>query len=135
MNREREKIISSLFRQYKAHKKELAQDYNIPAPSGISYDKIKVKGDTSRNVPYEQTVEYISKREELFKKVVIVEEVLNWFKLEGHGRERFVRMFLIDGCSWIKTEMECHIGQGTLFRWRKEVFEKAEIVGQWISFF
>ena len=134
MNREREKIISNMFRQYKANKKELVQDYNIPAPSGISYDKIKVKGDTSRNVPYEQTIDYISKREELFKKVFIVEEVLNWFKLEGHGRERVVRMFLIDGCSWVKTEMECHIGHDTLARWRREVLDKADTIAKWINF-
>lgn len=135
MNKEREKIISSLFRQYKANKKELAQDYNIPAPSGISYDKIKVKGDTFRNVPYEQTVEYISKREELYKKVFIVEEVLNWFKLEGHGRERFIKIFLMDGNSWVKTEMDCHIAHATLVSWRREVLEKAEIVAKWFDFF
>lgn len=40
MNREREKVLHSIFIQYKSNKKELAQDYNIPAPSGIAYDKI-----------------------------------------------------------------------------------------------
>ena len=135
MNREREKIIAGLFRQYKANKKELAQDYNIPAPSGISYDRIKVQGDNSRNLPYEQTVEYISKREELFKKVFIVEEVLRWFDLEGHGRERFIRILLINSNSWVKTEMDCHISHGTLVMWRREVLEKAETVAKWVNFF
>lgn len=135
MNREREKMISSLFRQYKTNKKELAQDYNIPVPSGVSYDKIKIKGDPSKNTSYEMTVEYISKREDLFKKVFIVEEVLNWFKLEGHGRDRFIRLLFIDGCSWVKTEMECHIARGTLFLWRREVLEKAEMVAKWVNFF
>ena len=135
MNKEREKAIEQLFRRYKTNKRELAQDYNIPTPSGIAYDKIKVQADNSRNAQYEQTVEYISKREELFKRVFIVEEVLNWFRLEGHGRERFVKIFLIDGNSWIKTEMECHIAHGTLVLWRREVLEKAETVAKWINYF
>ena len=100
MNKEREKLLSIVFHQYKLNKKELSQDYNIPTPSGIAYDKIRVKGDLSKNVPLEMTVEYISKREELFKKVFIVEEVLNWFKLEGNGRERFIQLFFINGASW-----------------------------------
>ena len=135
MNKEREKAIEQLFRRYKANKKELAQDYNIPTPSGIAYDKIKVQADNSRNAQYEQTVEYISKREELFKRVFIVEEVLNWFRLEGHGRERFIKTLLIDGRSWTKTEMDCGLSRDTIARWRREVFEKAEIVGKWVNYF
>lgn len=135
MARQREKVIASLFRQYKQNKKELAQDYNIPAPSGISYDKIKVTTDNSKNVIYETTVKYISERESLFKKVFIVEETLNWFKLEGHGRERFIKLLLIDGCSWVKTEMLCHISRTTLARWREEVLQKAETVAKWVNFF
>ena len=135
MNREREKILHSIFIQYKSNKKELAQDYNIPAPSGIAYDKIRVKGDLSKNVPYEMTVEYISKREELFKKVFIVEEVLNWFKLEGHGRDRFIQCFFINGCSWTKAEIMCNISSSTVALWRREVLEKAEIVAKWVNFF
>ena len=94
-----------------------------------------MQGDNSRNLPYEQTVEYISKREELFKKVFIVEEVLRWFDLEGHGRERFIRILLINSNSWVKTEMDCHISHGTLVMWRREVLEKAETVAKWVNFF
>lgn len=135
MNREREKIIASVFRQYKTNKKELAQDYNIPVPSGVDYGKIKVKGDISKNVQLDMTVEYISKREELFKKVFIVEETLRWFELEGHGRERFIRSLLIDSSSWVKTELDCHIAHATIVRWRIEALEKAEMIAKWINFF
>lgn len=135
MKREREKAIESLFRDYKANKKELQEDCNIPVPSGIDYSKIKVQQDLSRNGVYERTVEYISKREEIFKKVFIVEEVLNWFRLEGHGRERFIKVFFIDGYSWVKTEMECLVVRDTLARWRRDVLDKAEMVGKWINFF
>lgn len=135
MNREREKQIESIFRNYKRNKKELAQDYNIPVPSGVSYDKVSVQNGSNRNPVEEMTVEYISKREDLSKKVFIVDEVLTWFRLEGHGRDRFVRIFLIEGSSWVKTSVECHICRNTLFSWRREVLEKAETVAKWINFF
>ena len=135
MNRDREKAIVSLFKQYRANKRELSQDYNVPVPSGIAYDKIKVRGDLSKNVQLDMTVEYIAKRDELFTKVFIVEEVVNWFKLEGHGRERFIKVFLMDGCSWAKTERVCNIAESTLSLWRREVLEKAEIVAKWVDFF
>ena len=135
MTKEREKAIEQLFRRYKANKRELAQDYNIPVPSAVAYDKVKVQGDNSRNVQLEQTVEYISKRDELFKKVFIVEEVINWFRLEGHGRETFIKSFLIDGNSWIKTEIGCALSRDTIARWRREVFEKSEMVAKWVNYF
>lgn len=135
MDRKREKVLASLFRKYKANKKELAQGGKIPEPSGVSYDKIRVKGDLSKNVPYEMTVEYISRREELFKEVFIVEEVLNWFKLEGHGRDRFIQLYFIGGCSWTKAEIVCNISHSTLSIWRREVLEKSEIIAKWVNFF
>lgn len=135
MIRQREKMLAKLFRNYRQNKTELETDYNIPVPSGIAYDKIKVQADTSKNTTYESTISYISKREELFKKVFIVEEVLNWFKLEGHGRERFICMLMVDGCSWTKAEMQCHVSLSTLSRWREEVLEKAETVAKWVNFF
>lgn len=135
MNREKEKAIIGLFRNYKANKRKLAQDYNIPTPSGVAYDKIKVKGDLSKNVVLEQTVSYISEREELYKKVFIVDEVLTWYKMEGHGREKFIKLFFIENYSWIRTERVCNIAESTLASWRREVLEKAEMVAKWVNFF
>ena len=135
MTKQRERDIVNLFRGYKANKKELASNYNIPVPSGVRYDKITVKTDNSVNGVEKMTVEYISRREELFKKVFIVDEVLNWFRLEGHGRERFITLFLIDGNSWVKTERSCAVSRDTLARWRREVFEKTETVCKWIGYF
>jgi hypothetical protein len=135
MTKEREKKIVALFRNYKRNKKELSEHYNIPVPSGIAYDKIKVMTDKSRNGQEEMTLEYIIKREDLFKKVYIVDEVLNWFRLEGHGRDRFIKVFMIGGCSWIKAEMELHISNQTILRWRRDVLEKAEMVASWLKIF
>lgn len=131
MKKDKERALIALFRTYNKNKRELQEEY--PAISGIDYARIKVTPDNSRNGQEEKTIAYISKREELFKKVFIVEETLNWFRLEGHGRERFIKLFMIRGCSWVKAEMELHISEATLFRWRKEVLEKAEMVSDWLK--
>ena len=79
-------------------------------------------------------VAYSAKREELAKKIYIIEEVLNRFKLEGHGRDRFIKLFMIDGCSWVKAETKIHCSTHTLARWRKDVLEKAEMVAGWLDY-
>ena len=134
MTKQVERELVNIFRAYKDNKKELANDYSIPVPSGVRYDKIVIKTDNSVNGVEKMTVDYIARREELFKKVYIVDEVLRWFQLEGHGRERFIKLFMIDRCSWTKAEMDCCVSRGTLSYWRREVLEKAEMVAKWINF-
>lgn len=129
------KEIGKIFRSYKDNKKKLETDYKIPVPSGVRYDKISVKKDPSINSVEKMTVEYIAERERLFKEVFIVDEVLNYFKLEGHGRERFIYSFLINRCSWVKAEIDCHVSRTTLCYWRRDVFEKATTVASWINYF
>lgn len=135
MTRERAKQIERLFREYENNKKELAQDYNVPVPSGVCYDKICVQSDRFTNWTEEKYVKYAADREELCKKIFIVEETLFWFQLEGHGRERFIQTFLINGESWTATEIKCCLARGTLFYWKKEAIEKAETIGKIVGFF
>lgn len=133
LTKDRIREIERFFRSYKSNKRTLQNDYSIPVPSGIAYDKICVKKDASKNVTEFMTIEYISRREELFKKVWIVDETVRWFELEGHGRERFIKVFFINGNSWVKTEIECGMSRDTLGRWRREVLEKADIVCKWLG--
>ena len=136
MKKERERTIAAMFKGYAKNKKELEQDYNIPMPMGISYDKIAIQKNISVNGTEYRLIDYIAKREDLFKKVYIVDEVLRWFELEGHGRDCFIRNFLMrSDVSWVKAEMKCNVSVATLCRWRRDVFEKAETVAEWVNFF
>lgn len=135
MTKQVERELVNIFRSYKENKKELTNDSSIPVPSGVRYDKIAVKTDKSVNGVEKMTVDYIARREDLLKKVYIVDEVLRWFQLEGHGRERFIKSFLIDGNSWTKSEVECCVSRGALSYWRREVLEKAETVAMWVNYF
>lgn len=129
-----ERAIERLFRDYERNKQELENDYNFPTLFATSFDRIAVQTDKSKNRSEEIAVKYASRREELYKKVYIVDEVLRWFQLEGHGREKFIKYLLIEGNSWTATEMNCHISRCTLSWWRKEVFEKTKMVAQWFNY-
>ena len=135
MTKQVERELVEIFRSYKDNKKELTNEYSIPVPSGVRYDKIAVKTDKSVNGVEKMTVDYIARREDLFKKVYIVDEVLRWFQLEGHGRERFIQIYCINGSGWVKTCSECCVSEGTLSHWRREMLEKAEMVAKWINYF
>lgn len=128
MTRTREKEIEKLFRNYAVNKRLLNDRYSMPQAQAVQYDKIVIQTDKSTNPVEMSVINYIARREELLKKVSIVDEVLNWFRLEGHGRERFITLFLIEGNSWIKTERSCAVSRDTLARWRREAFEKTETV-------
>ena len=134
MKKERRRELLRLFREYKRNKRELNNNYNIPVPSGIAYDKVRVTGDKSKNVNEIMTVEYISKRDELFKKVYIVEEVLHWFELEGHGRDRFIIVRLMNGASFTQSTFLCHASKRTMLRWQDEVLDKTETICGWVGY-
>ncbi|MBQ3221172.1 MAG: hypothetical protein IJB34_04355 [Clostridia bacterium] len=135
MERKRVRIIERIFRCYEENKKQLEKNCGLPVPSGVAYDRPSVKADNARNGTEESFIRYAARRETLYKRVFIVEETLKWFRLEGHGRERFIRDFFIGGYSWVKTEMECCVSRDTLARWRRDVLEKAETIASWIGFF
>lgn len=128
MTNKRKREILSWFREYRRDKRELTDKYNIPTPSGIAYDKSPVTGDKYKNVSETMTIDYISKREYLFKRVYVVEEVLRWFELEGHGRDRFIIVRLINGASIVESMYLCHASERTLWGWQRDVLEKAETV-------
>ena len=132
--REKKKRLKAIFRNYKANKKALRDDYDFPTVSAVDFSRISIQTDRSRNVQEDKIINYADKKTALYAQVYIVEEVLRWFQLEGHGRERFINIFMIDHCSWTKTEMECHISNQTILRWHREVLEKAEMVAEWVNY-
>ena len=134
MTKERKKEIESLFRNYKANKKALREDYDFPSVSGVDFSRISIKSDKSRNVQEDKIINYADKKTKLYAQVYIVDEVIHWFELEGHGRERFIIKHMINGCSWVKAEMECCMARATLFRWKDEILDKANTIGGWLGY-
>lgn len=134
MTKERKKEIESFFRNYKANKKALREDYDFPSVSGVDFSRISIKSDKSRNVQEDKIINYADKKTKLYAQVYIVDDVIHWFELEGHGRERFIIKHMINGCSWVKAEMECCISRDTLGRWKNEILDKANTIGGWLGY-
>ena len=135
MTKEREKELVGLFKAYKENKKALREDYGFPGVSAVDFSRISVQTDRSKNVQEDKIINYADRKTRLFAQVYIVDEVLRFFILEGHGREKFVQTYYIDGASWIRTAYECHISDSTLSLWRRDMIEKAEMVAKWINYF
>ena len=134
MTKSRESWISGIFRRYNDTLKELLEDYNFPSVGATDYSKLVVQS-TKGNTQEDKIINYADRRTVLYAEKFIVEETLQYFHLEGHGRDRFVRFFFIDGNGWIATQRECCICERTLAYWRRDVLEKAEILGQDIGYF
>jgi hypothetical protein len=124
-----------MFRAYRSNIRALKDDYNFPSVSAVDFSRIAIQTDKSRNVQEDKVINYADRKTKIFGEVFIVEETLQWFRLEGHGRERFIQHFLIENNGWVSTELHCCIARSTLAVWRKDVFEKAETVGKWIGYF
>jgi hypothetical protein len=134
MTKTREREIEGLFRSYAANKRLLNERYSIPQAQAVQYDKICIQTDKSSNPVEMSVINYIARREELFKKVFIVEEVIQYFWLEDYGRDRFIKVLLLENSTWTKTEQACNISRETMSRWRRDVFEKVERVAELIHY-
>lgn len=135
VTREREKEIIKIFRDYKKNKKELKENYGFPTISSVDFSRITVQTDKSRNIQEDKIISYSDRKTQLYAQVYIVDEVIRYFVLEGHGRERFVQVYYIDGASWRYTMTECHVSEGTLSYWRRDMIEKANTVAEWLNYF
>ena len=132
---EREKELLAMFKNYKANKKALKEDYGFPSITGVDFSRISIQTDKSRNIQEDKIISYADEKTRLFAQVYIVDEVMRYFVLEGHGRERFIQVYYIDGASWRRTIIECHVSEGTLSYWRRDMLEKAKMVAEWLNYF
>ena len=135
VTKEREKEIIKIFRDYKKNKKELKENYGFPTISSVDFSRIAVQTDKSRNIQEDKIISYADKKTRLYAQVYIVDEVLRYFILEGHGRERFVQTIMINGDTWVKAEQICCVSRGAMSYWRREVIEKANTVAEWLNYF
>lgn len=134
MTKEREKELVGMFKAYKENKKALREDYGFPGVSAVDFSRISVQTDRSKNVQEDKIINYADRKTRLFAQVYIVDEVLRFFILEGHGREKFVKSNMINGDSWVQTEMVCCVSRGAMHYWRRDAIEKAEMVAGWINY-
>lgn len=127
-------IVQKAFRGYKENKKALAK-FSYPTVSGIDYTKTRITADKTQNTQESIIASAIEKKCDLERIVRLVEETAKWFELEGYGRERYIKLRLIDGLSEIMACDRIGIADRTGRRWKQDIFEKAEMIGEKIGVF
>ena len=128
------KEVRGIFERYYENKKTLREDYDFPHLSAVDFGRIAVQTDKSRNVQEDKIINYADRKTRLFAEVFIVDEVLMYFQMEGHGRERFVQHYCIDKNGQVNTMHKCAISERTLHYWYDDVVEKAQMVAEWIGY-
>ncbi len=126
--------VRKAFQNYKQNKKTLAA-YPYPTVSGVDYSKPRVTPDKTQNGQESMILSAISKRNDLEGFVRLVEETVRWFELEGYGRERYIKIRLIDGYSEIMACDRIGISERTGRRWKRDIYEKAEMIAENLGVF
>lgn len=126
--------IDKAFNDYKKNLEAL-KNYPYPCVSGVDYTKQKVSGDGYKNTQEQMIISCIDKKEDLEKKVKLVEEVYRYLEIEGFGRERYIKYLYFEEFTNIRSCYEIGIDERTGKRWKRDIFEKAEIIGEKIGLF
>ena len=126
--------IQRAFMDYGKNKKAL-ENYPYPYTGGVDYTKPRVKGDNTKNGAEQMVLSVIEKKLDLERFIELVDKTIDWFKLEGYGRERYIQKKLIRGETAISACMEIGIDERTGRRWKRDIFEKAEIIAEDLGIF
>ena len=126
--------VRKAFQNYKQNKKKLAGvDFSVL--SGIDYTKPRITADKTKNGQEDKLISTLDKQMELFKLVRLVEETLQWFAIEGFGKEKYIRLRMIDGLSETLACLQIGIAERTGRNWKRDVYEKAMVIGENIGVF
>lgn len=122
---------------FKGYLKNLSALKNYPYPyaSGIDYSKPKTKGDGYTNTAEQLMMSIIEKKETLEKQVQLVKEVLRYLEIEGFGRERYIKQRYFRGLGHLRACEEVGISERTGHYWKRDIFNKAEMIAENIGIF
>lgn len=126
--------LKKIFREYNQNKRKI-QENDFPYISGIDYTKPRVTPDKTQNRQESIMVSNLDKKNELENYVRLVDEVIRWFTIEGYGRERYIQFRLINGLSEFVACEKIGITERTGRRWKRDIFEKSEILGEDVGVF
>ena len=129
MTEERLKEIKRIFNSYGHNVAQLGQ-LESPGVKGVSYDKIAVMTDKSRNTVEKLMITYLIDKEKLEKEIALVDRVYEHF-----ADDRDVELAkLIDlrfrrGKKHWQASNGVYISDRQGLNWLKKAYEKAEFIG------
>lgn len=135
MTEERLKGIKRIFNIYGHNVAQLRQ-LETPGVKGVSYDKIAVKTDKSRNTVEQLVIAYLIDKEKLEKEIALVDSVYEYF-----ADDRDVELAeLIDirfrqGKPHWAAANGVYISDRQALRWLEKAYAKAEEIGKQMHIF
>lgn len=126
--------IEGAFKNYRRNKRAL-DNYPYPYSAGIDYSKERVQGDMSRNVAEQMILSVIDERDWLWREVELVRRTLTWFELQGYGKDQYIKYRYIEGRTEYSAAEKIGITDRTGRNWKREIFEKAELIGFQLGIF
>ncbi len=127
MMEERLKEIKRIFKNYERNVAHLRQ-IERPSITGISYDKIAVKTDKSRNSVEQLMITYLIDKEKLEKEIALVDKVYEHFA-DDRDEElaRLIDLRFRQGKKHWQATNGVYISDRQGLNWLKKAYEKAEI--------
>lgn len=135
MTEERLKEIKRIFNSYGHNVAQLGQ-LELPGVKGVSYDKIAVMTDKSRNTVEQLMITYLIDKEKLEKEIALVDRVYEHF-----ADDRDVELAeLIDirfrqGKPHWEAANGVYISDRQALRWLEKAYAKAEEIGMQMHIF
>ena len=129
MKEERLKEIKRIFGHYGQNLAELRQ-LDAPDVKSVSYDKIAVKTDKSRNTVEQLVIAYLIDKERLEKEIALVDRVYEHFA-DDRDEElaKLIDLRFRQGKKHWQAANGVYISDRQGLNWLKKAYEKAEIFG------
>ena len=122
---EKEKYLKKVFRAYNNNKKRL-KEISFNAVSGVDFSKQR----TSTGIPKgneHALVSYLDEKTAIEKQIELVERVLWFYRIEGKGRDEYIKLRYMKNMKCYRVEMELFVSHSTIMAWEKEIIKKAEL--------
>lgn len=129
MKEERLKEIKRIFGHYGQNLAELRQ-LDAPDVKSVSYDKIAVKTDKSKNTVEQLVIAYLIDKERLEKEIALVDRVYEHFA-DDRDRElaELIDIRFRQGEYHWQAANRIYISDRQGLRWLEKAYEKAEEIG------
>ena len=135
MTEERLQEIRKIFERYNKNKSEYRQ-LVVPTISGVSYDKIAVVTDKSKNPTEQMIINYLIDKERITREIELVDKTYDFFADERNIE--FAKLidsrFRLGKHHW-QAVNDCYISDRQGLRWLDRVYEKAEEIGERLHIF
>ena len=126
--KEKEKYIKKAFACYRSNKKRLMET-TFDGLRGTDFERVR----TANGAPKGQEnalVVFLDDKQNLEKQIELVERVLEYFKIDGSGKDDYIKARYFDGRFVYQIAMDLYTSDRTLLRWEKEIRRTAERIAE-----